>query len=83
MVSFGFEVMLTVAMGIRKFPLFLLYVYVVCCWANGRFFLTIGFGDYYPTTEAGVSVFIVYALLAVPTMTIVGIALQLACLMRS
>ena len=37
-----------------------------------RFFLTIGFGDYAPATEAGRSIFIVYALLAVPTMTIIG-----------
>ena len=35
------------------------------------FFLTIGFGEYSPTTEAGRPIFIVYALLAVPTMTIV------------
>jgi hypothetical protein len=33
--------------------------------------LTVGFGDYYPTTEAGRPIFIVYALLAVPTMTVV------------
>src|SRR5271156_4327070 len=37
-----------------------------------RFFLTIGFGDFYPATEAGRPIFIVYALLAVPTMTIIG-----------
>jgi len=35
------------------------------------FFLTIGYGDYTPTTEAGRPVFIVYALLAVPTITVV------------
>ena len=39
---------------------------------NRRFFLTIGFGDFYPSTEAGKPIFIVYALLAVPTMTIIG-----------
>jgi potassium channel subfamily K, other eukaryote len=37
-----------------------------------RFFLTIGYGDLAPATQAGRSVFIVYALLAVPTMTIIG-----------
>jgi hypothetical protein len=34
--------------------------------------LTIGYGDFFPVTAAGKPVFIVYALLAVPTMTIVG-----------
>jgi Ion channel len=34
--------------------------------------LTIGYGDFLPATTAGKPVFIVYALLAVPTMTIVG-----------
>jgi len=29
-------------------------------WANARLFLTIGFGDFFPTTEAGKPIFIVY-----------------------
>jgi hypothetical protein len=40
---------------------------------DDSFFLTIGFGDFYPATEAGRPIFIVYALLAVPTMTIIGL----------
>ena len=43
---------------------------------DDRFFLTIGFGDFFPTTEAGKPIFIVYALLAVPTMTIIGCSLS-------
>ena len=38
--------------------------------------MTIGYGDYAPTSEAGRPIFIVYALCAVPTMTIVGISLS-------
>jgi Ion channel len=34
--------------------------------------LTIGFGDFYPSSQAGRTIFLVYALLAVPTMTIIG-----------
>jgi hypothetical protein len=51
------------------------YTFVICnafVIFNCSFFLTIGFGDFYPATEAGRPVFIVYALLAVPTMTIIG-----------
>ena len=59
-------------MGIRQRTIFLLYVCLYCERTDYRFFLTIGYGDFYPTTEAGVPIFIVYALLAVPTMTIVG-----------
>ena len=44
---------------------------------DNSFFLTIGYGDFYPATEAGRPIFIVYALLAVPTMTIVGTFLSL------
>jgi Ion channel len=43
---------------------------------DNSFFLTIGYGDFYPATEAGRPIFIVYALLAVPTMTIVGTSLS-------
>lgn len=56
----------------------ILFIFVTCLCFNvmstdGRFFLTIGFGDLYPASEAGRPVFIVYALLAVPTITVVGI----------
>ena len=42
--------------------------------------MTIGFGDLSPTSEAGRPIFIVYALLAVPTMTIVGIGPSISLL---
>lgn len=64
---------LTIAMGIRKFFVLLLYACISIRRPDSRFFLTIGFGDFYPSTEAGKPIFIVYALLAVPTMTIIGI----------
>ena len=54
----------------------MLCIFVICEWSKNvtdlRFFLTIGFGDFSPGTEAGRPVFIVYARLAVPTMTIIG-----------
>jgi hypothetical protein len=65
------------AMGIWKLSLLLLHVWFLFpIHLTGRFFLTIGYGDFFPTTEAGRPIFIVYALLAVPTMTIVGISLN-------
>lgn len=52
------------------------FIFVMCMHLvkviNARFFLTIGFGDFYPSTEAGRPIFIVYALLAVPTMTTIS-----------
>jgi hypothetical protein len=59
-------------MGLWKCALLLLYVRLYVTNVDCRFFLTIGFGDFYPVTEAGRPVFLVYALLAVPTMTIIG-----------
>jgi hypothetical protein len=60
-------------MGVWQFFIFLLHVSFLGDFNDFRFFLTIGFGDYAPATEAGRPIFIVYALLAVPTMTIIGI----------
>jgi hypothetical protein len=60
------------AVGIWKLFILLLYVTVLIWSSPFRFFLTIGFGDFYPNSEAGRPIFIVYALLAVPTMTIIG-----------
>lgn len=68
-----FLMMLTIAMGIRKCFILLLHVFFSVEITDDRFFLTIGFGDFVPTSEAGKPIFIVYALLAVPTMTIIGI----------
>ena len=54
----------------------MLCTFVMCMlFVNGtniRFFLTIGFGDFAPSTEAGRPMFIVYALLAVPTITAIS-----------
>ena len=60
------------ALGVWKLAVLLLYVTPYRVHSDPRFFLTIGFGDYSPTSEAGRPIFIVYALLAVPTMTVVG-----------
>ena len=59
-------------MGIWECIVLLLYVYAILTKLMIRFFLTIGFGDFTPATDAGRPIFIVYALLAVPTMTVVG-----------
>lgn len=71
-----------VGLGLLVFLLFwfvgAVIFHLVESWSYGNalyfcyiFFLTIGFGDFAPTTEAGRPIFIVYALLAVPTMTVV------------
>jgi hypothetical protein len=63
---------LTVSLGVMEIHC----IFVICASTETlvyfRFFLTIGYGDYAPGTQAGRPVFIVYALLAVPTMTIIG-----------
>lgn len=54
----------------------MLFTFVMCMrFVHGvkiRLFLTIGFGDFAPSTEAGRPIFIVYALLAVPTITTIS-----------
>jgi len=71
-----FEKVLIAGLGLWKLSLLLLCVrFILFAKADNRFFLTIGYGDFFPATEAGRPIFIVYALLAVPTMTIVGTSL--------
>ncbi|KAH7067709.1 hypothetical protein BKA63DRAFT_522672 [Paraphoma chrysanthemicola] len=47
------------------------WTYGASCYFAYTSLLTIGYGDYVPTSEAGKSFFVVWSLLAVPTLTIV------------